>query len=122
MSNLEDSAQALGIKLDDVQESEGLKKEKRYCFIIHILRGKESYIGTTKEPHPDFKEAKRIAINRLKQQLKRIKKHDIISFKCLEFTYCDVPIDSVLKGMIYKMQPVSNRWMTPEEIEELVTK
>jgi hypothetical protein len=118
--SLKDAANALGIQLDEVSDIEGLKKETRYCFIIHILRGKKSFVGVTNVPMKDPKKARKIAMKHLQSQVKNVKKNDIISIKCMEVLYCDVPIDTVLKGMMYNMQPVSNRWLLPEEIEKLI--
>jgi hypothetical protein len=118
--SIEDSALALGIEIDDVKNTKKLKKEKRYYVIVHILRGKKSFIGSTPFPNANIKIARKMALADLEHRIKKVKKNDIVSIKCLEITYCDVPIDTVLKGVIYKMQPVSNRWMLPEEIEKLI--
>jgi hypothetical protein len=118
--SLEDAATALGIQLDDVSKEVNLKKEKRFCFIIHILRGSKSFIGTTDKPISNFKKARKIAMNDLQQQIHKVKKNDIISIKCLEIIYCDVPVNTILKGTLYNMQPISSRWMLPEEIEKLI--
>jgi hypothetical protein len=115
--SLEDAAAALGIELDEVSTEQKLKTEKRYCFIVHVLRGKKAFMGATPEPVTNIKKARRQALKHLFGQVKTMKKNDIVSFKCMEFVYSDVPIDTIVRGVIYKMQPVSNRWMTPEEIE-----
>jgi hypothetical protein len=114
--NLENAAAALGIDLSDVQEDTIVHKEKRYHIIIHVLRGKHTFIGSNLVASKDIKIAKREAIKNLKTQLDKVKKNDLVSVKALEVTYADVPIDTVLKGPTLSMQPITNRWLSPEEL------
>jgi hypothetical protein len=96
-----------------------LVKEKRYCVIIHVLRKKKTFMGANRTPHRDLAEAKKTAWAELIKQV-RPKKSDVLTIKCMELEYCDVPINTVLAGTTYEMQPISNRWMTPEELRTIV--
>jgi hypothetical protein len=113
------AADQLGIKVDKIESSNKIRQEKRYYIIVHLIREEKAYMGSHKESQSDPQEAKRLALQQLRKY--GVQQNDVISFKGMEVTYCDVPTKSVLKGNKLEMQPIKNRWLLPEELEQLLT-
>ena len=111
--DIKEMAAGLGIDLT----SQKIRTEKRYLVIVEVVHGKRKRVGANKYPNLDPLEAKKEALSCFKFTIKHT---DLISFRCLEIKYADVPIDTVLTGSTYEMQPIFSRWLAPEELKELL--
>ena len=111
--NVQQAAESLGIILDEHR----IKSEKKYTVIVEVVHGKRKYVGANKIPNIDVFKAKEEAISRFKFKLEQT---DLITVRCMETTYADVPIDSMLTGTTWERQAIYSRWFEPEEIRLLI--
>ena len=103
----------LGIEIKLESQEKIAKSEKRYVFIIEIV-GKKKRVYSNKIPNIDIKKAKELAITKIK-----INKDDIMTIRCLEITYANVPVETMLTQTKWEIQPIYSRWMNPEELKEI---
>ena len=101
-------AKGLGVDL-----SQRVKSEKRYLVIVEVVHNDKKYVGANQLPHIDIQLAKRQALECIKV---KVKQTDLITFRCLEIIYADVPVEDK-----WEMQPVFSRWIKPEELKSLLT-
>jgi len=114
--DIKEYAAGLGI---DLSTDTTIKSEIRYIIIVELVHNKRRYTSTNKIPDTDILRAKEMAFARFKKL--KIKSTDLITFRCLEIKYADVPIESVLTPLRIEMQPVFSKWLTPEELKLLIT-
>ena len=113
-------AEAFDIDIEQVTEKR-IRQEYRYLFVIELLHKNKKYSESNYKPITDLVKARRIAYNRLKKKVKfKISDKDFITFSCMEFLYSDVPVEKVLKENSMDLQCITSRWMTNEELEELL--
>jgi len=118
MNNLE-GAKLLGFDIEEIINDNSIKTEKRYNIFIQIVRDGKTVTGATQKSKRDIIEARNEAIRNLGKKYHKRKEGDLVSIKGLEITLSSVPINTVLSGKKFELQPISSRWLTPEELENL---
>ena len=103
--------------IEETEYEHQIKSEKRYLIIVEIVTNKRKYVLSNKNPNSNIKQAKEDVLSKFKRKLKST---DIISFRCLEITFADVLIETMLAQSKWEMQPIHSRWMSPEEMRLII--
>ena len=115
MRDLTEVAKGLGIELEDPEFK--IRSEKRYTVIMELIHNNKRYVFSSGTNITDPIKAKNEVMSKITFELT---KDDIITFRCIETVYAIVPIDTVLSGSTYEMQAVASKWLSPEELKELI--
>lgn len=110
-SLLEKYANSFGIKIENTEENNNIKRETRYRVIYQILRGNKIIAITNSEDYKSFSDANNDAKSRVK-----IKKGDLLIVRALKIDYASIAIDTVLSGKKYVMKPIKITAMDTDEL------
>ena len=115
MENLEaEIASELGIVLETERK---LFSEKRYLVIIEVIKDKKRIVGTNVTPISNLQEAIEISYDKIKH---RITENDSLTYRVMELVFADVPIETLLGGEQYEVQPITSRWLSIDELKQLI--
>ena len=113
--------EAYGIKIETNEISKKIKQELRYIIIIEIIHENKRYSFSNIKPNKNIKEAKEIALKKVKKKIKfNLTDKNFITFSCLEILFSDVPVEKLLKENATEMQAIQSRWLSNEELEDLM--